>query len=104
MPTRHRLENGLTLVHEPQGAAHVVAFQIWVNVGGADERADEAGLAHLHEHMLFKGTARRGPGEIARDIEANGGGAKPLTPLGTTHYYTQNPHPAPPAAHPHPHH
>ena len=63
MPTRHRLENGLTLVHEPQGAAHVVAFQIWVNVGGADEREDEAGLAHLHEHMLFKGTARRGPGD-----------------------------------------
>ena len=37
MPTRHRLDNGLTVLHEHQGAAHVVAWQIWVNVGGADE-------------------------------------------------------------------
>ena len=88
MPTRHRLENGLTLVHEPQGAAHVVAFQIWVNVGGADERADEAGLAHLHEHMLFKGTARRGPGEIARDIEAHGGEVNAWTSWDHTVYHT----------------
>src|SRR5262249_3698739 len=96
MPTRHRLENGLTLVHEPQGAAHVVAFQIWVNVGGADERADEAGLAHLHEHMLFKGTTRRGPGEIARDIEAHGGGGNARAPWGHPLYPPGQASPVPP--------
>jgi zinc protease len=88
MPTRHRLANGLTLLHEHQGAAHVVAFQIWVNVGGADEGPDEAGLAHLHEHMLFKGTERRGPGEIARDIEAHGGEVNAWTSFDHTVYHT----------------
>jgi len=47
-------------------AAPVVAIQVWVRVGSADERPDEAGLAHLHEHMLFKGTGRRGPGGDSR--------------------------------------
>jgi zinc protease len=88
MPTRHRLDNGLTVLHEHQGAAHVVAWQIWVNVGGADEGADEAGLAHLHEHMLFKGTERRGPGEIARDIEAHGGEVNAWTSFDHTVYHT----------------
>src|SRR3989442_13636592 len=68
------LPNGLTLLVEENHAAPVVAIQVWVRVGSADERADEAGLAHLHEHMLFKGTVRRGPGEIARTIQACGGG------------------------------
>src|SRR2546422_10148558 len=67
------LPNGLTLLVEENHAAPVVAIQVWVRVGSADERADEAGLAHLHEHMLFKGTAPRGAGEIARTIEACGG-------------------------------
>lgn len=88
MPTRHRLDNGLTLLHEHQGAAHVVAWQIWVNVGGADETPEEAGLAHLHEHMLFKGTERRGPGEIARDIEAHGGEVNAWTSWDNTVYHT----------------
>ena len=88
MPTRHRLDNGLTVLHEHQGAAHVVAWQIWVDVGGADESPDEAGLAHLHEHMLFKGTERRGPGEIARDIEAHGGEVNAWTSFDHTVYHT----------------
>jgi len=88
MPTRHRLDNGLTVLHEHLGAAHVVAWQIWVNVGGADEGPDEAGLAHLHEHMLFKGTERRGPGEIARDIEAHGGEVNAWTSFDHTVYHT----------------
>ncbi|HVP61801.1 MAG TPA: pitrilysin family protein [Myxococcaceae bacterium] len=88
MPTRHRLDNGLTVLHEHQGAAHVVAWQIWVNVGGADEGPDEAGLAHLHEHMLFKGTERRGLGEIARDIEAHGGEVNAWTSFDHTVYHT----------------
>jgi hypothetical protein len=49
---------------------------------------DEAGLAHLHEHMLFKGTERRGPGEIARDIEAHGGEVNAWTSFDHTVYHT----------------
>ena len=83
MPTRHRLDNGLTLLHEHQGAAHVVAWQIWVDVGGADESPDEAGLAHLHEHMLFKGTERRGPGRLPGTSRRTAARSMP-GPRGTT--------------------
>ena len=84
---RQKLPNGLTLLVEENHAAPVVAIQVWVRVGSADERADEAGLAHLHEHMLFKGTARRGPGEIARSIEAAGGEINAWTSFDQTVYH-----------------
>ena len=87
MPARHRLTNGLTLVHEALHTARVVAFQVWVQVGSADESLEEAGLAHLHEHMLFKGTAQRGPGEVARDIEAHGGEVNAWTSFDHTVYH-----------------
>ena len=84
---RQKLPNGLTLLVEENHAAPVVAIQVWVRVGSADELPDEAGLAHLHEHMLFKGTARRGPGEIARSIEASGGEINAWTSFDQTVYH-----------------
>ena len=84
---RHTLSNGLTLLLEENHAAPVVAIQVWVRVGSADELPDEAGLAHLHEHMLFKGTGRRGPGEIARSIEAAGGEINAWTSFDQTVYH-----------------
>ena len=87
MAIRYALPNGLTVVFEEQHAAKVAAFQVWVKAGSADERPDQAGLAHLHEHMLFKGTERRGPGEIARDIEAHGGEVNAWTSFDQTVYH-----------------
>lgn len=84
---RHQLENGLTVILEPNRAAPVVALQAWVQVGSADESEREAGLAHLHEHMLFKGTTKRGPGEVARDIEARGGEVNAWTSFDQTVYH-----------------
>src|SRR5688572_20550514 len=72
-PVRIRLDNGLTVLLFENHAAPVVAFQAWVGVGSADETAEESGIAHVFEHMLFKGTARRGVGQIAQEIEAAGG-------------------------------
>ena len=83
----HRLENGLTAILVENHAAPVAAMQAWVRVGSADERADEAGLAHLHEHMLFKGTPTRAPGEIARDVEARGGEINAWTSYDQTVYH-----------------
>src|SRR5687768_11408754 len=57
-----RLPNGLEVVLEENHAAPVVAFQAWVKVGSADEPPRLAGVAHLAEHMFFKGTQRRGVG------------------------------------------
>lgn len=84
---KFQLGNGLTVVAQEQHAAKVAAFQVWVKVGSADEAPEEIGLAHLHEHMLFKGTARRGLGEIARSVEAHGGEINAWTSFDQTAYH-----------------
>lgn len=81
------LDNGLTVVLQENRTARVAAMQLWVKVGSADESEEEAGLAHLHEHMLFKGTERRGPGEIARVVEACGGNINAWTSFDQTVYH-----------------
>ncbi|MBS1152612.1 MAG: Peptidase, (Pitrilysin) family [Myxococcaceae bacterium] len=87
MPITFKLDNGLCVVADPRDTAKVAAFQVWVNAGSADELPGEVGLAHLHEHLLFKGTARRGPGEIARSVEAHGGEINAWTSYDQTVYH-----------------
>jgi zinc protease len=84
---KETLENGLTVVVQEMHSVGVVALQAWVGVGSADESAREAGLAHLHEHMLFKGTARRKVGEIAQAVEAAGGEINAWTSVDQTVYH-----------------
>jgi zinc protease len=71
--------------------APVVELQIWAKVGSADERPGEEGLAHFHEHMLFKGTARRGVGQIAGEIEGVGGRINAYTTFDVTVYHATVP-------------
>jgi zinc protease len=87
MGQRYQLDNGLTVVFAEQHTAQVAAFQVWVDAGSADERPDQSGLAHLHEHMLFKGTSRRASGEIAREVEARGGEINAWTSFDNTVYH-----------------
>ena len=86
-PKKLKLRNGLTLILLEDHATPVVALQVWVKVGSADESDDEAGISHLHEHMLFKGTAKRGVGEIAQEIEACGGEINAYTTFDYTVYH-----------------
>ncbi|HUU04152.1 MAG TPA: pitrilysin family protein [Myxococcota bacterium] len=85
--TRAHLENGLTVVLEENHSAPVVAIQVWVETGSADEAENEMGLAHLHEHMLFKGTRKRAVGEIAKAIEGAGGEINAWTSFDETVYH-----------------
>ncbi len=85
------LPNGLTLLLRESDLAPVADLQIWAKVGSADERADEAGLAHFHEHMLFKGTERRGVGDVAGEIEGAGGRINAYTSFDVTVYYATLP-------------
>ncbi|MCB9650393.1 MAG: insulinase family protein [Deltaproteobacteria bacterium] len=85
------LDNGLKVIVEEHHASKVVAAQVWVRVGSADETPDDAGLAHVHEHMLFKGTARRKVGEIAADVEAVGGDINAWTSFDQTVYHVTMP-------------
>lgn len=84
---KFQLENGLTVLLEENHSAPVVAVNVWVKVGSACEEPGEYGLAHVHEHMLFKGTQKRGVGEIARVIESNGGDINAFTSFDETVYY-----------------
>ncbi len=82
-----RLDNGLEVVLEENHAAPVVAFQAWVKIGSADEPSEMAGIAHVFEHMLFKGTKRRGVGQIAREVEGSGGEINAWTSHDETVYH-----------------
>jgi zinc protease len=85
--TRYELDNGMTVLLQRSAAAPVVACNVWVGVGSADEEPREAGLAHVHEHMLFKGTGNRQVGELAREVEAAGGHINAFTSFDQTCYY-----------------
>lgn len=81
------LENGLRVVIQEDHFAPVVAIQMWVKAGSADETPDVAGAAHVHEHMIFKGTARRPVGAIAAEVESSGGNINAFTTADHTVYH-----------------
>ena len=81
------LKNGLNVLLLEDHSTPVVALNIWVRVGSADELPNEAGMAHVFEHMLFKGTERRALGEIARTVEAAGGNINAFTGFDMTVYH-----------------
>ncbi len=81
------LDNGMQVLLEENHAAKVVSFNALVKVGSAMETDAEAGISHVIEHMLFKGTPTRPEGTIARDIEAAGGEINAYTSIDQTCYY-----------------
>jgi zinc protease len=82
-----KLDNGLTVVARESFGAPVVAVQVWVNTGSADESDREAGVAHVLEHMMFKGTGKRGVGETAMEVESLGGDLNAFTSYDHTVYH-----------------
>lgn len=87
MIEKFRLANGLTAVIRENHSSPVVAVQVWVKAGSRTEPSARAGMSHLLEHMAFKGTQRRGPGEIAREVEGLGGEINAYTSLDHTVYH-----------------
>jgi len=86
-PARSRLGNGLTVVLQEHDAADVAAVQLWVRAGARDEAPPEAGLSHFIEHLLFKGTPRRGPGVIDETISGLGGEMNAATSQDWTYFH-----------------
>jgi predicted Zn-dependent peptidase len=66
-----------------------VALGVWIKAGSRNEREDEHGIAHLLEHMAFKGTGRRSALEIATEIEDVGGEINAATSVETTAFYAR---------------
>jgi zinc protease len=86
---RFTLENGFTVILKENHSAPVVSIQVWVKTGSANETDKEAGITHLIEHMIFKGTPTKKTGEIARTIEASGGHINAYTSFDQTVYYVE---------------
>ncbi len=86
--TRVVLGNGLTVLLRRDVSAPVVAIVTSVKAGYFDETDDVVGIAHVLEHMYFKGTARRGVGEISQETKALGGYINAGTIYDHTSYYT----------------
>ena len=88
---RDRLANGLEYVISPRAGANVVSIQCIVWAGSLDERKNERGVAHFLEHMLFKGTEKRGVGQIASLVEGAGGDINAYTTFDKTVFYLTMP-------------
>jgi len=80
-------ENGTKLIVEEDHSAPVAMVQIWLKVGGRDEVPGKTGLAHVFEHMMFKGSKKLGPGEFSRRIAAMGGNDNAFTSTDFTAYF-----------------
>ena len=83
------LANGLTVASDTMDTVETVSLGAWVGVGTRHEPAEINGVAHLLEHMAFKGTERRSARDIAEEIEAVGGHLNAYTSRESTAYYAK---------------
>src|SRR5438270_9185234 len=92
--TAHKriLPNGLTVIVQQDHSAPVASVQAWCATGSIDEDQHlGAGLSHILEHMLFKGTKTRGKSEIARKIQDVGGYINAYTSFDRTVFWIDVP-------------
>lgn len=81
------LDNGLKVLLLEEHKAPVVTFHIWYRVGSRNEQFGRTGLAHLVEHMMFKGTEKIGGQEFSRRVRRNGGRDNAFTSQDYTGYF-----------------
>ena len=87
MISKTLLSSGATLLTEYVDYTDTVSIGFWFLTGSRDETDEERGITHFLEHMLFKGTETRGPGEIDSSVEGVGGMWNAGTSKDFTHYY-----------------
>ncbi len=85
---RLRLPNGLTLIIAPDHRAPIFAYQTWFRVGSRNEDPERTGLAHLFEHLMFKGTRKFASGTFDKEMERRGAQTNAATWVDWT-YYTE---------------
>ena len=89
--TQFTLPNGLTVIIKPDRRAPTAVHMLWVRVGSMDEVDGTSGVAHVLEHMMFKGTPTVPVGEFSRRVAALGGRENAFTSKDYTGYYQQIP-------------
>lgn len=85
------LPNGMKLIVKEDKRAPSVVHMVWYKVGAMDEVDGSSGVAHLLEHMMFKGTKKVGPGEFNKLVAAAGGRDNAFTSQDYTAYFQQVP-------------
>lgn len=85
------LTNGMTVIVKPDRRAPTAVHMLWLRVGAMDEVDGTTGVAHVLEHMMFKGTKTLKPGEFSRRVAALGGRENAFTSQDYTGYYQQIP-------------
>ncbi|CAA7624601.1 pitrilysin family protein [Magnetospirillum sp. UT-4] len=86
-PTTHTLGNGLQVVVVENHRAPIVSHMVWYRVGAADEPPGKSGIAHLLEHLMFKGTPEVPPGAFSKIVARNGGRDNAFTSSDYTAYF-----------------
>lgn len=86
-PETFTLKNGMQVVVVSNPRVPVVTHMVWYRVGSADEGPGESGIAHFLEHLMFKGTKTREPGEFSQIVARNGGQENAFTSYDYTAYY-----------------
>jgi predicted Zn-dependent peptidase len=84
---RDVLDNGLRILTEPMSEVRSVSIGVWLARGSRHESAEDGGIAHFVEHMLFKGTATRSAEDIAQAIDSIGGQLDAFTAKEYASYY-----------------
>lgn len=84
-----RLSNGMRLIVQEDKRAPTVVHMVWYRVGSMDEQSGTTGVAHVLEHMMFKGTKKLKPGEFSAKVAALGGRENAFTGKDYTAYYQQ---------------
>jgi zinc protease len=89
-PTQeYQLDNGLKLIVKEDHRSPVVVSQVWYRAGALDEVNGKTGVAHVLEHMMFKGTKKVPAGQFSRTIAAAGGKENAFTGMDYTCYFQQ---------------
>ena len=89
--SQFKLANGLTVIVQPDKRAPTAVHMLWVRVGSIDEVDGTSGVAHVLEHMMFKGTPTVKTGEFSRQVAALGGRENAFTSKDYTGYFQQIP-------------
>ena len=87
--TEFMLANGMKVIVKEDHRAPTVAHMVWYRAGSIDEVNGKTGVAHVLEHLMFKGTRQFGPGEFSKRIAALGGRENAFTSRDYTGYYQQ---------------
>ena len=90
-PFEQQLDNGLRIIVKEDRRAPTVVHMVWYRAGSMDESNGTTGVAHLLEHMMFKGTPSVGAGEFSRLVAAAGGRDNAFTSKDYTAYFQQMP-------------